>query len=726
MKKLFPEFVNYFEKNGFELVEDSGTNLVYKKALINNQRSNKFLFLAVESKFANLMYGYIITKDGSKVKSANVPFSKNYKPEDVEIIIRMITDEFHVMGHLNQLPKIEEPPVKQEKDLTKLYDLLNELVDNADQKGKSDMTPIDKMYFSLVEREKQAESNKNLELIALYTKEIENNPKNKVAYYNRGIIKTVLEDYMGAISDYRKAIEIDSNYSDAIESLSTAIEYEELKKEVEVFRLDTEKNNNKRLTSISNIAIENNKETVTDIDGNVYKTVRIGDQVWMAENLKVRRYRNGEIIPHIIDDNEWTNFEDGTWCNYDNNSVYDAEYGKLYNWYAVDDNRGLAPEGWHVPSEEEWDILIDYLGGYEIAGNKLKSLYINEWSTNESGFTALAGGGRNGNNGMFHKFGDSFDWWSSTPFDTKSAKGRDMFSYDSDIHWFNIYKTCGASVRCVQDGKERKTEEVNDVFETVCKGNLYGFKNSKGEMITKYKYESVTNFCEGRAMVSINSKYGYINKAGKEIIPLIYDLAESWIDWVVPKDYYNFRNGLVRIVKDEKYGFLDTHGKTIIPIVYDSASLFKDDFVIVSKNYKYGFLNAKGETVIPLIYDNAHNFCEGLAAVNLNDKWGYIDKKGNTIIPLIYNSAMEFSEGVAAIKINNQYGFIDNIGRMVIPNIYYDCYNPSDNFEYDESKYLLYHFKNGLCLVGSEFHKFSLINISGEYIKNVSVCIYQT
>lgn len=265
------------------------------------------------------------------------------------------------------------------------------------------------------------------------------------------MIKTVLEDYMGAISDYRKAIEIDSNYSDAIESLSTAIEYEEFKKEVETFKLDVENDNKKKLTSKSNIPFENSIETVTDIDDNVYKTVQIGNQVWMAENLRVSRYRNGDLIPNVKDGKEWENLENGACCNYDNNPVYDAKYGKLYNWFAVDDERGLAPEGWHVPSEEEWDRLINHLGGYEIAGKKLRDSSINEWSNNESGFSGLAAGNRNGSIGAFQQFGSSLDWWSSIPFDTITAKGRDMFSYGSDVHRFKIFKSCGVPVRCIKD-----------------------------------------------------------------------------------------------------------------------------------------------------------------------------------------------------------------------------------------------------------------------------------
>ena len=93
---------------------------------------------------------------------------------------------------------------------------------------------------------------------------------------------------------------------------------------------------------------------LTDIDGNIYKTVQIGNQIWMAENLRVSRYRNGDLIPNVTDNEKWGEFETGAWCNYDNNPNLNSEYGKLYNWYAVADSRNIAPAGWHVPTDAEW------------------------------------------------------------------------------------------------------------------------------------------------------------------------------------------------------------------------------------------------------------------------------------------------------------------------------------------------------------------------------------
>lgn len=137
--------------------------------------------------------------------------------------------------------------------------------------------------------------------------------------------------------------------------------------------------------------------TVTDIDGNTYPAVRIGNQVWMAENLRTAHYRNGDPIPHLVDSADWAGAVAGGWCNYDNAPANDALYGKLYNWYATTDPRQICPEGWHVPTYTEWTTLMSYLGGAALAGGKLKSTSP-QWdtpnigATNETGFNALPGG----------------------------------------------------------------------------------------------------------------------------------------------------------------------------------------------------------------------------------------------------------------------------------------------------------------------------------------------
>jgi len=148
----------------------------------------------------------------------------------------------------------------------------------------------------------------------------------------------------------------------------------------------------------------NSNSAVTDIEGNTYQTVTICDQTWTKSNLNVSHYKNGDLIPHVIDLTQWPNLTTGAWCYYKNDPANGAVYGKLYNWYAVNDPRGLAPQGWHIPTSDEYFNLAYYcLGGIPIAGGKMKSPGTiqsgtglwespNHAATNESGFTALPGG----------------------------------------------------------------------------------------------------------------------------------------------------------------------------------------------------------------------------------------------------------------------------------------------------------------------------------------------
>ena len=145
--------------------------------------------------------------------------------------------------------------------------------------------------------------------------------------------------------------------------------------------------------------------TVTDQDGNVYHTVTIGTQVWMVENLKTTKYRNGDGIQNVTDSIAWWNLTSGAYCIYRNDVNNLATYGRLYNWYAVIDSRKLTPAGWHIPTDAEWTTLTDYLGS--TCGDKLKEKGPNHWggdntATNETGFTALPGGNRAGWQGAYH------------------------------------------------------------------------------------------------------------------------------------------------------------------------------------------------------------------------------------------------------------------------------------------------------------------------------------
>jgi len=195
---------------------------------------------------------------------------------------------------------------------------------------------------------------------------------------------------------------------------------------------------------------------VRDNDGNYYSTIKIGNQIWLGENLKVTHYQNGDPIPNVTDNTEWANLSTGAYCNY-NNDVNNANtYGRLYNWYTVVDNRNLCPSGWHVPSDVEWTTLTDYLGGESVAGGKLKETGTTHWispntgATNESGFTALPGGCRY-SNGAFGGIGDYGGWWSSTEGSSTDAWYRVMDYLNAGVGSYVDVKEFGFSVRCLRD-----------------------------------------------------------------------------------------------------------------------------------------------------------------------------------------------------------------------------------------------------------------------------------
>jgi len=198
--------------------------------------------------------------------------------------------------------------------------------------------------------------------------------------------------------------------------------------------------------------------TITDIDGNVYHTVTIGTQVWLKENLKVTKFSNGDLIPNVSDNAAWSALMTGGYCWYNNEIENKSTYGALYNWYAVDDSRLIAPAGWHVATDADFTVLTSYLGGESTAGNKLKEVGLNHWlspnnfATNESGFTALPGGLRSYSDGTFRNSGSNGYYWSTTQSDSIRAWDRELF-YDQ-VNCFRYdfdSKHYGFSVRCVRD-----------------------------------------------------------------------------------------------------------------------------------------------------------------------------------------------------------------------------------------------------------------------------------
>ena len=200
---------------------------------------------------------------------------------------------------------------------------------------------------------------------------------------------------------------------------------------------------------------------ITDVEGNSYKTVYIGTQQWMAENLKVTKYNDGSIIPNISDDTQWKNNITGAWAYYNNDVVNNAKYGKLYNLYAVSSstngNNKVCPTGWHVPTDDEWTVLVDYLDGSVVAGGKMKDVGTTSWNSpntnasNTSLFTGLPGGFRR-SVGNFDYIGVFGYWWTSTKdYSGNAAWYRSVSNYSGNAERNSIINGFGFSVRCIRD-----------------------------------------------------------------------------------------------------------------------------------------------------------------------------------------------------------------------------------------------------------------------------------
>ena len=198
---------------------------------------------------------------------------------------------------------------------------------------------------------------------------------------------------------------------------------------------------------------------MTDIDGNQYDVIKIGTTSWAQRNLDVIKFRNGDIIKNAVSDKEWG--EAGrngqpAWCYYNNDSENGKIYGKLYNWYAVNDSRGLCPKGWHLPTDDEWINLTEQLGGTEIAGGKMKSIETKYWDapnlndTNESNFTGIPGGYRKNDN-SFNNIKNYVFFWSASSYSNKNAWYFCIYNNFSFVYRYNIEKPVGSSVRCIKD-----------------------------------------------------------------------------------------------------------------------------------------------------------------------------------------------------------------------------------------------------------------------------------
>jgi uncharacterized protein (TIGR02145 family) len=195
---------------------------------------------------------------------------------------------------------------------------------------------------------------------------------------------------------------------------------------------------------------------VTDANGNEYNKVIVGAQTWLVEPLKATKYADGTSIPILTSNASWDADTAGACCYYNNDPVYAEVYGLMYNWYAVHNAHGIAPAGYHVATNADWEALIASVGGWEHGGGSLKEVGIAHWSinngaTNSTGFTAVPGGQRQSNNGAFNSLGDYGVWWSADSYSVGKARAYYILGYYDYITQGNFDKPMGFSVHCVKD-----------------------------------------------------------------------------------------------------------------------------------------------------------------------------------------------------------------------------------------------------------------------------------
>jgi len=201
----------------------------------------------------------------------------------------------------------------------------------------------------------------------------------------------------------------------------------------------------------------NGVTSVTDIDANTYSTVEIGTQCWMRQNLKVTHYNDNSAIPNVTDNTDWSNLTTGAYCNRDNDPSYAETYGFLYNGYATTDIRNVCPQGWHVPTQDEWSTLVTYLGTESMAGGKLKETGTVHWgsqnvATNETGFTALPGNWRS-IDGWFPHIEIVGMWWTSTPnqYQAGAIQYAQMNAANTYCGFAGGLKNLAYSIRCIKN-----------------------------------------------------------------------------------------------------------------------------------------------------------------------------------------------------------------------------------------------------------------------------------
>ena len=288
--------------------------------------------------------------------------------------------------------------------------------------------------------------------IADFNKAIQLNPDFALAYRNRGNTKQNLKDYTGAIVDFNKAIQLNPDYALAYYNRGNTKTYlNDLAGACTDWTKAGELGSTDALTNIQKFC--ESKSVSANSQSYNSQDVKIGSYFVTSKNLDVSKYRNGEEIPQVNDPNQWANLETGAWCYFNNDPTNASIFGKLYNWYAVHDPRGIAPIGYHVISDDEFTSIINVLGGDFQAGSKLNSVNScdNGIGSNESGFNGVLGGYRSptGNFNYLYEFGGL---WSSNEDinNNNNAWYRQLNCNKPYVPRASNSKNIGFSVRCIK------------------------------------------------------------------------------------------------------------------------------------------------------------------------------------------------------------------------------------------------------------------------------------
>jgi len=306
-------------------------------------------------------------------------------------------------------------------------------------------------------------------------------------------------------------------------------------------------------------------------------SIKIGTQTWAKKNLDVATFRNGDPIPEAKTDEEWVKAgkeHKPAWCYYNDKQTLGEYYGRLYNWYAVSDTRGLAPDGWHVPGDAEWTTLTDFLGSEAIYMIK----YTSGWDkkrngNNKSGFKALPGGFRN-NDGTFSSFGSYSSWWSSTEYSDSSALIRYIGSTETRVLGGDANKPGGYSVRCLVDSEKKENKNIYTVqmaLDSIPQEYLPGLNKTEvaagqrpnGGKITIEKNGSkwMKIFLPGEGDLSIYQLALWEDKEGNPVLGIIRAYGEGVFD------YKDVMTRSIVFYKKAAAGWVDVTNEIIDPVL---------------------------------------------------------------------------------------------------------------------------------------------------------------